>query len=609
MAQRFFPAASPESGLLDSKGLELIWAEPMIVGLINKDTVLYFNPPLFAKNEYTQTQDHDQTFFVLNKQIADQKFILQDSHKLMPSAHILKNGTKILYRDAVVRDPVTNTISISPHAVEVAIYEPKKSEESDLPEAGRDVNIIRRGYLFKKHVKETSEEYYLKTNEYIFPANQKLSTTAVNQTIFGDCFLLSTLMSLLAAGGCEKYFRAMMHQNKDSGLVYVKLFNPKKHTPVCLVVRDSIFCEGKDTTMQHEQLWIHMLEKAYAGYGMKLDNDGIVYSHASFHAIYGPGGHAEVAFQILTGKNANSINIDPIDENEQQPFTTELLTVVMQYALNKNSPTSGIFKSCAKSMGNFYEKHEQVQLLFQKQFLNLIHLANIITCLTEKFPEKYAELITLFDTLTKLEQRAQLDDIQKLICFFEGLKINFANSNVESKDIKSLDIFINCATQYIHHSHIYSLDANRGAYSNTAFGHFKTIAQALLNNQTITAATLAEFPEKVPGLRANHAYAVLDVKQENINGTDHYFIKMRNPWGHVGRVYTWDSSKISSQENKAYAEFWLELNDFYRYFKSYKIGEPVPGLILENALGARNLALSSNATTSKFQLGKLYGSD
>src|SRR5579862_9828466 len=115
MAQRFFPAASPESGLLDSKGLELIWAEPMIVGLINKDTVLYFNPPLFAKNEYTQTQDHDQTFFVLNKQIADQKFILQDSHKLMPSAHILKNGTKILYRDAVVRDPVTNTISISPH--------------------------------------------------------------------------------------------------------------------------------------------------------------------------------------------------------------------------------------------------------------------------------------------------------------------------------------------------------------------------------------------------------------------------------------------------------------------------------------------------------------
>ena len=123
----------------------------------------------------------------------------------------------------------------------------QKDAENDLPESGRGVEIKQRGYLFKTHVQLTKEEYYYKTKDSIFP--DKLSTSAVKQTVLGDCFLLSAVVSILSATGCEYFFRSMMRQNKETGLTYVRVYNPNTNKPVCLVVRNDIFFFVKKMTI------------------------------------------------------------------------------------------------------------------------------------------------------------------------------------------------------------------------------------------------------------------------------------------------------------------------------------------------------------------------
>lgn len=102
-----------------------------------------------------------------------------------------------------------------------------------------------------------------------------------------------------------------------------------------------------------------------------------------------------------------------------------------------------------------------------------------------------------------------------------------------------------------------------------------------------TGASGGENVEEVPGLASNHAYTVLDVKEAK---DGRRYVRLRNPWGHFGRVYKRDKflgstlpgtdklapelgtdTALKALESKG-AEFWLELSDVVRYFESLYSG-------------------------------------
>ena len=103
--------------------------------------------------------------------------------------------------------------------------------------------------------------------------------------------------------------------------------------------------------MQHQQLWIHMLEKAYAGYGMSLEGNVFFYHHSSFRAIYGSGGISQAAFQILTGQKANLFALDTVDQDDLQPFSDDFMMHAMLCA--KRQPEN---KKPLHNMVSFYKK-------------------------------------------------------------------------------------------------------------------------------------------------------------------------------------------------------------------------------------------------------------
>ncbi len=56
-------------------------------------------------------------------------------------------------------------------------------------------------------------------------------------------------------------------------------------------------------------------------------------------------------------------------------------------------------------------------------------------------------------------------------------------------------------------------------------------------------------------------------------------IKLRNPWGKVGRKYEFDLKKLYAEktncaiEDESLAEFEIDLTDFTTYFANYSVGE------------------------------------
>lgn len=584
-----FPAEQAQMGLLPSipKGTRVIWAEPMILGKVCENTVIYVNPPLYKQKEYIHQISGSTSYLTLTEKAAEKHGKEKDEHSLIPSRHSLEKGTEVLYRKAAVPHPDDKSMSISPFAVEIATFE-SKHDDNGLPESGRGVEIKQRGFLFKTAIKESKKEYYIKSNEYLFPADQNINNTVIKQTVFGDCYLLSTIMCILSTTGGDAFIKKMMRHNPATGLVYMRLYNPISKQPEYIAITDQIFCEGNKETMQHKQLWVHMLEKAYAGYGLAMQEQEIKFHHSSFHAIYGSGGQAQLAFQIITGQEAKSYTIqETFSEDEDQPFTHELVTLAYFTAVDSAK------KDTAKML---YDSHAQVRSLFNNDISSMYRFGETVKFLTESQPEEYASFLELISQLESLDNKATLADINQLTDFLIELKNNLPKNSNEKNNI---ELFISLVFNYITNSNYYSHDPFDGQYSITLLNHFNLIRDKLITNHLITAGTVEDLPKTIPGLRKNHSYAILDVKTIQVNGKDHHFIKLRNPWGRVGRVYEWGNDNVIAKENKDAAEFWLELNDFSNYFKRYQVCNPIPGLTQDNTLVQQEALKQAKISSSK----------
>lgn len=214
------------------------------------------------------------------------------SEQRYPAFVIDANGLPIigiqqeLAPDQVV---IARTVAGYPNVKEVVVFTPTGEKRDNMPESGKGIDIQMRGYVLKSDLEDHTQKnecFTPPSTDPIFP-NSNLKDD-IHQTIFGDCFLLSSVLTILNQPGGEAYIREMMYQ--EGTTVVVRLFDPNTKKPVLIRVQNSIHQENNETTVAHRAPWVHILEKAYAVLALKEEGNVISekkysYSDLSFRAI------------------------------------------------------------------------------------------------------------------------------------------------------------------------------------------------------------------------------------------------------------------------------------------------------------------------------------
>ncbi len=559
--------------------VSFIWAEPAILGIVKRDIRLLKNVPLLQQSSYEVDLEKDISGQITTyKPINKEHLSIQALHKhtLIEDTREIKKGTQVLMRPVIVPSPLTREMVMNPFAYEIAIFN-KKEAQNNLPESGRGVEVVATGFAFTEDLKQDKGEYYRNTSEDLFPQEKNTEISDIHQTVFADCFLLSVIGSILAAENDDFFKRSMSQRNSHS---IVRFYHPETKKMDYLIVLNKVFCEEKDNTVAHKALWIHVLEKAYAGYAYKLENDNVTFMHPSFRVIYGKGGNSAFAFRILTGQDAYNYATSSNRDESIHPWNAvacaDAITCARFYSMGltedelasklklfKDSFHSPPVKTCFKTFDNFRAWGKY-----------LSHLQNDNNELYERIMHLISKMDELQERMTQyqaLELPALLEEFNAPDELIDLIRCYILNPELTTTGIPIYQ---------------YSGVAGDGAYTAKQLALVDHIKHLLATNHCMTASTLEKYSLPVPGLRNNHCYSLLDAKEALIEGKTHYFIRLRNPWGEVGRVYLWNQQNNVNfiQEEKAYGEFWLELSDFTRYFVKYTACDPIPGLKLTHTL-------------------------
>lgn len=201
---------------------------------------------------------------------------------------------------------------VSKDIYEVTTFKHKGKKVDDMPESGSAVEILNKGYVLKKHIKldEQITETFQRVRGDIFP-NDDL-TQDVKQSIFGDCFLLSSVLAILEKPGGVAVIKGMMKQ--DGNHTIVRLYDPNTLEPVYYRIENTRHYQNDRCTVKHLAPWVHILEKAFTAHALKKNDKGnssqeFYYSNPSFRDMFGDGGKPATAMTILTGEHAHEVTI------------------------------------------------------------------------------------------------------------------------------------------------------------------------------------------------------------------------------------------------------------------------------------------------------------
>ncbi len=215
--------------------------------------------------------------------------------------HTLKPGDQFLARSVPDRADL----------LEVALIRNQESEsDSDKP---KNFNIAKKGYIKKSALGKMQPVPFNPCKEDLFP-DQSPDIKDIKQGGFGNCFLLSGLIAILAQPGGKEYIKNEMFA-QDGEYVIVRLFEPDKFKPIYIRVKNSRYNE--DEAIKHPALWVHILEKAYTALAIsrraniQKDKYKFQYQFPAFQAMFTNGESPATALNILTGLPANEFMIIP----------------------------------------------------------------------------------------------------------------------------------------------------------------------------------------------------------------------------------------------------------------------------------------------------------
>lgn len=124
---------------------------------------------------------------------------------------------------------------------------------------------------------------------------------------------------------------------------------------------------------------------------------------------------------------------------------------------------------------------------------------------------------------------------------------------------------------------------------------FANIEHAIKNKHLVSASTPAEKDGedeyKKMGLSSHHAYSVLDAKTVQVDGEDVRLLKCFNPWGHFEWNGAWSDKsdkwtpelkQICGVEDKDDGSFWMQFEDFEKYFTHTSISKYYDGFAYQS---------------------------
>ncbi len=446
-------------------------------------------------------------------------------------------------------------------------YVPIGSSRDDLPENQRNISIDDQN-SGEVELDDPSQyldytiEQYQQSNSPLFSEGSP-SIEDVRQARVPDCFLLASLAAILREPDGVSYIRSMLRQN-DDGTTTVRLFNPKTLEPVYIRVENSYIVDQKGSLNNHTALWVDIIEKAAASVPEFFGNTNASMSGAL------KGGSESLALKVLTGCNSKEhyINYDKFfawdignffaSELEQLEVLSQQKKLMQELGgLENQSGTDVIITEMLSARIRVFEEIFGEDA--EKICLQLIDFYSENKDAWEKIynehgtsQQRLEEIIKHFSQDEKNEQA--VDILKKLFTYY--------HEDVE-KDIRR------------DNQELFS-----GIYSPEELQVFNDIKNKLAQGESLTAGTPHRYDEKVPGLRATHAYTIVGVVETlrpvDKDGEDVIrpikMIRIRNPWGFTGRIYLpnmENPNQIEIKEERIAGTFDLELKDFCRYYESY----------------------------------------
>lgn len=520
---------------------------------------------------------------------------------------LLTPGDKIIARPFEYTDPENDKRRIiHPYALQVIQFEERQKEVEGRPDMGHGIQVKHIGYMYKEDIGQ-ADEAFRPVSEDIFP--HRPSKEDVKQSRMGDCFFLSSLNAILAKPGGERFIRGMMRQQND-GTTIVRLFNPQTLKPAYVRVENSFHHVGDYNVVNHGAPWVHILEKAYAGLGFEIKDkknaekkyqavlgkaeetkeseDEFAISPASFLSAYGTGGKAHLAMTVLTGKRAAVHQIKKL--YNENPFNSEVQSFISSYLveimglIEKNSPKDKTGSDLSVSK-NFRAYPAVLGPREIDKILDEFKTQNMSKPINNSLAQS-----ALGDAL--MQDKSSLLDwacyVQKINLFYPETYKQF--KQIRKYNPKGAEYMPTHPKDYLTMiSSMRALDPpppanvmaaledyvkNRmpgfigsGRYDKDEIHLYNTLENAYKVGQCLTISTNETFEDKpANGLLISHEYSITHV-YKNPQGL--LMVRIRNPWGEVGRKYETDNGEIVSKEDKAAAEFDLEISDIVRYFDYY----------------------------------------
>lgn len=475
---------------------------------------------------------------------------------------VTEDGTTLAAGSAVIIQPLNRNSNETPTFIITPYQQNEDGVRSDQMESRRNI-ISEKGFTIKLEKPEQflkfSEEHFRRSHDILFPKSDSPSLEEINQIRIPDCFLLAAIQSIINHPDGKSFIRGMMRQN-DDGTTTVRLFDPVTLKPEYIRVENSIMVDSYGEINQHRALWVHILEKAYAARGKK-NTDSV---DSSISSVYSGGGHTSLALQSLTGLKTNYLE-------------SKLLFSPLQ-------------------IEDFLSDHYlMVSSLLANTEITSEQITNYLMLLEQP---RLSAICDFFGVAIDDEEAKQ----QALNKYVELIKCHKADSGIYAEAIQQRSVEKLKSTYpevaAILNNHFTKVAFFSGNYTSAASDVYNNIKNGLAQGQLITAGTHTKFEDKVVGLVGQHAYTVLGVKEKAMRVIDQdgkeksitaKFIQVRNPWGNmdgflgsmrkhmvggVGRTYKQHKETLDvTVEHRNEATFYVELNDFCKYFLHYDISD------------------------------------
>lgn len=509
--------------------------------------------------------------------------------------------------------------------------------EEDRTDIGDEVTLKEIGYMYADDVKAKEKFKRKQKHIFPHPPNIEDIIQGGMGDCFLLASIIALLVrdELQGTSTGSEFIMNMMRQQND-GSVIVKLYHPLTFEPVYVRVENSehekSYLKGLVTdNIEHKASWVHILEKAYAGIGFLNYNayrkanknyqavvsdgtDEVAISPASFLALYGEGGRPEFAMRILTGNKTTNEDLVQEQANKQilqkYPFPyNELLLAQLRGKIaspiekvlrNKkeydprNNPSFQIkkkdFKMMMEECKQAYQNHDlkvlkgpyswsalensTIYKVFagnESAFVDLVIYANLLNLY---YPDEYQKLIELWQVKKTNDYiHCSTQDLLKIIKDMEKLSPPVPDSVLQGfKHYITTSKTVDKKTN--REIYFFNGQPGSGQYSQRQYELFDELSQFSKKGYLLTAGTYTDFGDNNPkGLFSSHEYTITKVHTVMHNGKALLMVRLRNPWGMLGRTYKFKKDSVGTAKATDDPEFDLDITDFERYFYNYSKGE------------------------------------